>query len=141
MGYGGGMIPYPSDLTTAQWALIERYFRRRKHVGDRGRSICGPLRTRFFMCSRVASPGAYCREISLHGRPYTITFAFGASPDCGTESTINFGMRYESNEAEMPVRVQPLWIVNVGFGYDKVREKANQAFWNARALFWVRCFL
>ena len=35
----------------------------------------------------------------------------------------------------MPVRVQPLWIVNVGFGYDKVREKANQAFWNARAFF------
>ena len=23
MGYGGGMIPYPSDLTAAQWALIE----------------------------------------------------------------------------------------------------------------------
>src|SRR5258708_281365 len=23
MGNGGGMIPYPSDLTAAQWALIE----------------------------------------------------------------------------------------------------------------------
>ena len=23
MGYGAGMIPYPSDLTAAQWALIE----------------------------------------------------------------------------------------------------------------------
>jgi hypothetical protein len=60
---------------------------------------------------RVASPGACCRKISLHGRPCTITFAFGDSPDCGTESTINFGMKCESNEAGMLARVQPLWIV------------------------------
>jgi hypothetical protein len=115
MGYGGGMneLAYPSDLTTAQWALIEPLLPAAKTRGRRRKVDLRSLRTPFFMYSRVASPGACCRKISLLGRPCTIAFAFGDSPDCGTESTINFGMKCESNDAGMLARVQPLWIVRV----------------------------
>jgi putative transposase len=97
---------YPSDLTAAQWALIEP-LPAEKPRGRRRKVDLRSITNAIFMYSRAASPGACCREISLHRRPCTITFVFGGSPDCETGFTINFGMKYESNAAGMPVRVQP----------------------------------
>ena len=97
MKYGGGMneLPYPSDLTAAQWALIERLlFQHRNPKDESGELICARLRMPSFMCSKTASVGACCRVNLLPGRPRTITFVFGGSPGCGTGVMINSGIRY-----------------------------------------------
>src|ERR1700752_3672891 len=105
------MIPYPSDLTAAQWALIEPLLPAAK---TRGRKRKVDLRSITNAIFYVLKGGITWRMLPRDFAPwktvYHLLSPLAPDRDCGTESTINFGMRYESNEAEMPVRVQPLWI-------------------------------
>src|SRR3984893_18508784 len=111
MKYGGGMneLPYPSDLTAAQWALIEPLLPAPKPKGRKRRVDLRRLRMPSFMCSKAASVGACCRVNLLPGRPCTITFVFGGSPGSGTGFMINSGIRYGLAKADIFVRALQLW--------------------------------
>ena len=54
-------LPYPSDLTAAQWALTMRCFQHQNSKDESGELICARLRMPSFMCSKAASVGACCR--------------------------------------------------------------------------------
>ena len=75
MEYGGGMneLPYPGDLTAAQWALIEPLLPAPKPKDESGELICARLRMPSFMCSEAASVGACCRVNLLPGTARTVT--------------------------------------------------------------------
>ena len=86
MEYGGGMneLPYPSDLTAAQWALIEPLL---PAPNPKGRKRRVDLRKITNAILYVLKGGISWRMLPrdlLPGRPCTITFVFGGSPGCGT---------------------------------------------------------
>src|SRR5208282_5249557 len=97
MKYGGGMneLPYPSDLTAAQWALIEPLLPAPKPKG----------RKRRVDLRKITNAILYV----LPGRPCTINFVFGGSPGFGAGFMINSGIRYALAKADIFVRAQQLW--------------------------------
>src|SRR5271157_5518609 len=103
MEYGGGMneLPYPSDLTAAQWALIEPLLPAPKPKGRKRRVDLRKITNAILMCSKAASVGACCRVNLLPGRPCTIAFVFGGSPGSGTGFMINSGIRYGLAKADI----------------------------------------
>src|SRR5262249_8626002 len=111
MKYGGGMneLPYPSDLTAAQWALIEPLLPAPKPKGRKRRVDLRKITNAILYVPKAASVGACCRVNLLPGRPCTITFVFGGSPGSGTGFMINSGIRYALAKADIFVRAQQLW--------------------------------
>src|SRR5215471_9889079 len=102
-------LPYPSDLTAAQWALIEPLLPAAK---PRGRKRKVELRSITNAILYVLKGGITWRMLPRDFAPWktcTTIFALGGSLDCGVASTINCGSRYESTEGGMLVRVVPLW--------------------------------
>jgi putative transposase len=65
------MIPYPSDLTAAQWALIEPLLPAAKTRGRKRKVDLRSITNAIFYVLKGGISGACCRKISLHGRPYT----------------------------------------------------------------------
>ena len=77
------MKPYASDLSDAEWAILEILIPPAK-PGDRPRSvIMRQILNGIFYLLRSGVLGVCCRMITRPGQPSMTTFASGATPACG----------------------------------------------------------
>ena len=102
-------LPYPSDLTAAQWALLEPLLpapKRKRRVD---------LRKITNAILYVLKGGISWRMLPRDFAPWKTVYHYfrlvATPPDCRrTDSRSTSGMKYESNAAGIPVRVQPCWL-------------------------------
>ena len=91
---------YASDLTDAEWALIEPHLPAAKHQGRPPRPSCAPYWTRFCI-SR--GPGCQWRMLPKDFPPFTtVQGYFYDWPDDGFIKIINFHLLVQAREAASP---------------------------------------
>ena len=83
--------PYPSDLTSHQWAILKPSCRRLGPVGGHAKPRCGPWLMPSSTATAMAVSGERCPTISPHGGPSTTDFA--AWKRDGTWKAINDALR------------------------------------------------
>ena len=104
MEYGCGMneLPYPSDLTAAQWALIEPLLPAPKPKGRKRRVDLREITNAILY---VLKGGISWRMLPREFAPWkTVYHYFGGSPGSGTGFMINSGIRYGLAKADIFVR-------------------------------------
>jgi hypothetical protein len=111
MEYGGGMneLPYPSDLTAAQWALIEPVLPAPKPKGRKRRVDLRKITNAILY---VLKGGISWRMLPREFAPWKTVyhyFRLWRLAGLWTGFMINSGIRYGLAKADIFVRAQQLW--------------------------------